>query len=91
MLEDSISAISSSLVGNVAISIIAATVAGVSAWLLGLPFPIVLAVDHRLPRPDPAGRRDHRRDHPRRGRAHREHEAAIITLIIQLVYQQLEN
>jgi predicted PurR-regulated permease PerM len=44
VLEDSISGVSSSLVGNVAISIIAATVAGVSAWLLGLPFPIVLAV-----------------------------------------------
>jgi predicted PurR-regulated permease PerM len=44
VLEDSISAVSSSLVGNVAISIIAATVAGLSAWLLGLPFPIVLAV-----------------------------------------------
>jgi predicted PurR-regulated permease PerM len=44
VLEESISAISSSLIGNVAISLVAATVAGVSAWLLGLPFPIVLAV-----------------------------------------------
>ena len=44
VLEDSIQAISSSLIGNVAISIVAATVAGVSAWLLGLPFPLVLAV-----------------------------------------------
>jgi len=44
VVEDSISAISSSLVGNVAISIVAAVVAGVSAWALGLPFPIVLAV-----------------------------------------------
>jgi predicted PurR-regulated permease PerM len=44
VLEDSISAVSSSLVGNVAISIVAATVAGLSAWALGLPFPIVLAV-----------------------------------------------
>ena len=44
MLEDSISAVSSSLIGNVAISIVAATVAGLSAWALGLPFPIVLAV-----------------------------------------------
>jgi predicted PurR-regulated permease PerM len=42
--EDSISAISSSLVGNVAISVVAAVVAGLSAWALGLPFPIVLAV-----------------------------------------------
>jgi predicted PurR-regulated permease PerM len=44
VLEDSISAVSSSLIGNVAISLVAATVAGVSAWIFGLPFPIVLAV-----------------------------------------------
>jgi predicted PurR-regulated permease PerM len=44
VLEDSISAVSSSLIGNVAISFVAATVAGVSAWIFGLPFPIVLAV-----------------------------------------------
>ena len=44
VLEKSISAVSSSLIGNVAISIVAATVAGLSAWAFGLPFPIVLAV-----------------------------------------------
>jgi predicted PurR-regulated permease PerM len=44
VLEESISAISSSLIGNVAISLVAGTVAGVSAWIFGLPFPIVLAV-----------------------------------------------
>jgi predicted PurR-regulated permease PerM len=44
VLEDSISAISSSLIGNVAISVVAGTVAGLSAWAFGLPFPIVLAV-----------------------------------------------
>ena len=44
VLEESIYAISSSLVGNVAISVIAGTVTGLSAWALGLPFPIVLAV-----------------------------------------------
>ena len=44
VLEDSISAVSSSLIGNVAISIVAGTVAGLSAWAFGLPFPIVLAV-----------------------------------------------
>lgn len=44
VLEDSISAVSSTLIGNVAISLVAATVAGLSAWLFGLPFPIVLAV-----------------------------------------------
>ena len=44
VLENSISAVSSSLIGNVAISLVAATVAGLSAWAFGLPFPIVLAV-----------------------------------------------
>jgi len=44
VLENSISAISSSLIGNVAISVVAGTVAGLSAWAFGLPFPIVLAV-----------------------------------------------
>jgi predicted PurR-regulated permease PerM len=44
ILEESIDAISNSLIGNVAISLVAATVAGVSAWAFGLPFPIVLAV-----------------------------------------------
>ena len=44
VVEDSITAVSSSLIGNVAISIVAATVAGLSAWIFGLPFPIVLAV-----------------------------------------------
>src|SRR5215218_7341657 len=44
VLEDSISAVSSSLIGNLAISLVAAIVAGLSAWAFGLPFPIVLAV-----------------------------------------------
>lgn len=44
VLEGSIRAISSSLIGNLAISVVAGTVAGLSAWILGLPFPIVLAV-----------------------------------------------
>ena len=44
VLEESITAVSSTLIGNVAISVVAGTVAGVSAWILGLPFPIVLAV-----------------------------------------------
>src|SRR4051794_10145691 len=44
VVENSISAVSSSLIGNVAISIVAALVAGLSAWAFGLPFPVVLAV-----------------------------------------------
>jgi predicted PurR-regulated permease PerM len=44
VLEEAIEAVSQSLLGNLAISFVAATVAGLSAWALGLPFPIVLAV-----------------------------------------------
>jgi predicted PurR-regulated permease PerM len=44
VVEESIGAVSASLIGNVAISVVAATVAGLSAWAFGLPFPIVLAV-----------------------------------------------
>ena len=44
VVEDTVSAISASLVGNVAISVVAAVVAGLSAWAFGLPFPVVLAV-----------------------------------------------
>jgi predicted PurR-regulated permease PerM len=44
VVEDGIKAVSSTLIGNVAISIVAGTVAGLSAWALGLPFPLVLAV-----------------------------------------------
>jgi predicted PurR-regulated permease PerM len=44
VVEESIGAVSSSLLGNLAISVVAATVAGLSAWAFGLPFPVVLAV-----------------------------------------------
>ena len=44
VLENSITAVSTSLIGNIAISLVAATVAGVSAYIFGLPFPLVLAV-----------------------------------------------
>jgi predicted PurR-regulated permease PerM len=91
VVEESISAVSQSLLGNVAISIIAATVAGLSAWALGLPFPIVLAVI--------AGLLDLI---PQVGAtiasiilvavALTESTAAgVIMLVIQLIYQQVEN
>jgi predicted PurR-regulated permease PerM len=91
VVEDSIGAVSSSLIGNVAISIVAGTVAGLSAWLLGLPFAVVLAVI--------AGLLDLI---PQVGATVASvilvavaltvsTPAAIVMLIIQLVYQQLEN
>jgi predicted PurR-regulated permease PerM len=91
VLEECIRAISNSLVGNVAISCIAAIVAGLSAWALGLPFPIVLAVI--------TGFLDLI---PQVGATVAavilvavaltvSTPAAIAMLVIQLVYQQLEN
>jgi len=44
VVEHSITAVSSSLLGNVAISIVAGLVGGLSAWALGLPFPVVLGL-----------------------------------------------
>src|SRR3954454_5095823 len=91
VLEDSISAVSSSLIGNVAVSVIAGTVAGVSAYIFGLPFPIVLAVI--------TGFLDLI---PQVGATVAavlliavgltvSTPAALAMLVIQLVYQQLEN
>ncbi len=91
VVEESIGAVSQSLLGNVAISIIAATVAGLSAWILGLPFPIVLAVI--------AGLLDLI---PQVGATiasiilvlvalTESTAAAVIMLVIQLIYQQVEN
>jgi predicted PurR-regulated permease PerM len=91
VVEESILAVSSSLIGNVAISLVAGTVAGVSAWALGLPFPIVLAVI--------AGFLDLI---PQVGATIASiilvavaltvgTSEAVIMLIIQLVYQQVEN
>jgi predicted PurR-regulated permease PerM len=91
VVEDSIQAVSSSLLGNLAISLVAATVAGVSAWALGLPFPIVLAVI--------TGFLDLI---PQVGATvaavilvavalTESTTAAIVMLVIQLIYQQVEN
>jgi predicted PurR-regulated permease PerM len=91
VVEESISAVSSSLLGNIAISVVAATVAGLSAWALGLPFPIVLAVI--------AGFLDLI---PQVGATIASiilvavaltvgTTEALVMLVIQLVYQQLEN
>ena len=44
ILDRSISAVAHTLLGNVLISIVAAVVAGLSAVAFGLPFPLVLAV-----------------------------------------------
>jgi predicted PurR-regulated permease PerM len=91
VVEESIAAVSQSLLGNLAISVVAATVAGLSAWALGLPFPIVLAVI--------AGLLDLI---PQVGATiasiilvlvafTESTTAAVVMLVIQLIYQQVEN
>ena len=91
VVEESIAAVSQSLLGNIAISVVAATVAGLSSWALGLPFPIVLAVI--------AGFLDLI---PQVGATiasiilvavalTESTTAAVIMLVIQLIYQQVEN
>ena len=91
VLEESIHAVSSSLIGNVAISVVAGAVAGLSAWALGLPFPIVLSVI--------TGLLDLI---PQVGATIAavilvlialtvSTLAAIVMLVVQLVYQQVEN
>jgi predicted PurR-regulated permease PerM len=91
VVEESIRAVSSSLVGNIAISIVAGTVAGLSSWALGLPFPVVLAVI--------AGFLDLI---PQVGATIASivlvlvaltvgTTEAVVMLVIQLIYQQVEN
>jgi predicted PurR-regulated permease PerM len=91
VLEESIEAISQSLLGNLAVSFVAGTVAGLSAWAFGLPFPIVLAVI--------VGLLDLI---PQVGATIAgvilvlvaltvSSEAAIAMAVIQLIYQQVEN
>jgi predicted PurR-regulated permease PerM len=91
VLEDSIGAISSSLIGNVAISIVAATVAGVSAWLLGLPFPIVLAVITGLLDLIPQVGATIAAVILVAVALTVSTGAAIVMLVVQIVYQQVEN
>jgi len=91
VLEESIEAISSSLIGNVAISCVAATVAGLTAWILGLPFPIVLAVLTGFLDLIPQVGATVAAVILTAVALTVSTEAAIITVVVQLIYQQVEN
>lgn len=91
VLEESIAAVSQSLLGNVAISCIAALVAGLSAWALGLPFPIVLAVITGLLDLIPQIGATVAAVILVAVALTVSTPAAIAMLVIQLVYQQIEN
>jgi predicted PurR-regulated permease PerM len=90
-IEDSISAVSSSLIGNVAISIVAGTIAGVSAWAFGLPFPIVLGVMTGLLDLIPQVGATIAAIVLVGVALTVSTTAAVAMLIIQLIYQQVEN
>ena len=89
--EESIRAVSSSLIGNVAISIIAAVVAGLSAWAFGLPFPFVLAVITGLLDLIPQIGATIAAVILVAVALTVSLPAAIAMLVIQLIYQQIEN
>jgi predicted PurR-regulated permease PerM len=91
VLEDSIKAVSSSLLGNIAISIVAGTVAGLSAYIMGLPFPLVLAVITGLLDLIPQVGATIAAIILTAVALTVGTTEAIITVIIQLIYQQLEN
>jgi predicted PurR-regulated permease PerM len=91
VVEESIRAVSSSLIGNVAISIVAATVAGVSAWIFGLPFPIVLALITGLLDLIPQVGATVAAVILVAVALTVSTGAAIAMLVIQLIYQQVEN
>lgn len=91
VMDESISAISSSLIGNVAISLVAALVAGISAWALGMPFPIVLAVITGLLDLIPQVGATIAAILLVAVALTVSTPAALIMMVIQIVYQQLEN
>jgi predicted PurR-regulated permease PerM len=91
VLENSISAVSSSLIGNIAISLVAATVAGLSAWIFGLPFPLVLAVITGLLDLIPQVGATIAAVILTLVALTVSTEAAIAMVVIQLIYQQVEN
>ena len=91
VVEDSIRVVSQSLLGNLAISIVAGAVAFVSAWALGLPFPIVLAVITAFLDLIPQVGATIAAVILVAVALTVSTEAAIIMLVIQLIYQQVEN
>jgi predicted PurR-regulated permease PerM len=91
VVEGSIQAVSTSLIGNVAISLVAATVAGVTAWILVLPFPIVLAVITGLLDLIPQVGATIAAVILTLVALTVSTPAAIAMVIIQLIYQQIEN
>lgn len=91
VVERSISAVSSTLIGNVAISFVAGTVALIACLALGLPFPLALAVITGLLDLIPQVGATVAAVILVLVALTVSTPAAIIMAIVQLVYQQIEN
>ncbi len=91
VVENAIRTVSSSLIGNVAISFVAGTVTFIAASLLDMPFPIVLAVMTGLLDLIPQVGATVAAVILVAIALTVSTEAAVIMTIVQLVYQQLEN
>jgi predicted PurR-regulated permease PerM len=91
VIEDSIHAVSSSLIGNVAVSCVAAAVAFVSATIFGLPFPLVLALITGLLDLIPQVGATVAAVILTLVALTVSTGAAVAMVVIQLIYQQLEN
>ena len=91
VVEDSVHAVSSSLLGNIAISIVAGIVAFISCTVLGLPFAVVLAVITGLLDLIPQVGATVAAVILTAVALTVSTPAAIAMVAIQLVYQQLEN
>jgi predicted PurR-regulated permease PerM len=91
VIEEAIQGVSQSLLGNIAISFVAATVAGVSAWIFGLPFPLVLALITGLLDLIPQVGATIAAVILTAVALTVSTPAAIAMVVIQLIYQQVEN
>lgn len=91
VLEESIKTVSSTLIGNVAISLVAGTITFVAATLLDMPFPIVLAVMTGLLDLIPQVGATVAAIILVMIALTVSTEAAVIMAVVQLVYQQVEN
>jgi predicted PurR-regulated permease PerM len=91
MSERIITAVSRTMLGNIAISVICGTIYGVSAWILGTPFPVVMGVIAGLLDLIPMVGATIAGAILVLATLTQGTTAALIMLVIVLIYQQFEN